>query len=75
MIYLARSKQRRDYIADRIRENMDSPREQDGSAASSDDHPETQSLWQRFTYQLPAWALLLAFAAVPATAILRMFNR
>ena len=76
MIYLARSKHRRDYIAKQVRSSMEE--RPDEAALSETDSAETAvpaTIWQRFTWQLPAWLLILGFAAVPVGALVYILNR
>ncbi len=75
MIFMTKSRQRRDHLADRIRSSL-SDADNNPRATGNPDSPEIpRSRWQRFAYQLPAWALLLGCAAVPAMVLLMLLNR
>jgi hypothetical protein len=74
MLFMIKSKQRRDYIASEIRASLSDP-DGDQATAAADSAEIPRTPWQRFTYQLPAWGLLLAFAAVPAVTLIILLNR
>lgn len=83
MIFMTKSKQRRDYMADRIRESLSNRDGDAGATGAAGNAPVSapvsaevpSTAWQRFTYQLPAWGLLLAFAAVPVVVLIILLNR
>lgn len=74
MIYLARSKQRRDCITRQIRDSLSKADDAGAAGAGAPGEPQATAR-QRFAYQLPAWLPIIAFAAIPTGALVYMRDR
>lgn len=77
---MTRSRQRRDRIASRIAESLDTPPASSGEGtaagepASAGAEPEAADR-RRFGYQLPAWIALAGVVAIPAAILVYLLTR